>query len=160
MCASTNCWDEEKFAPKLASNVAINMANVASKLAASNPGVLGASSRTARGVQGVSCANCLTIYMPDSGFCRKCGEARPTVQSPFKKKDRGIGSDVDQQTTHTENAAVAESETHIGLVRMGTETDQLADQLAIHVEPDDHDTATSKHSSATIVPMNNPESMS
>ena len=75
-----------------------------------------------------------------------------------KKKVRGLGSDVDQQTTHdhTENGAVAESETHIGLVRMGTETDQLA----IHVEPDDHDTATSKHSSATIVPMNNPESMS
>jgi len=59
-----------------------------------------------------------------------------------------------------ENGAVAESETHIELLRMGTETNRLVDQLAIHVEPDDHDTATSKHSLATVVPVNNPESMS
>ena len=79
LCASTNCWDEEKFAPKLASMFQPQTGiKLASKLAASNAGVPGAFSRTARGVQVVSCANCLTIYMPDSDFCRKCGVARPT----------------------------------------------------------------------------------
>ena len=41
-------------------------------------GVLGDSSPTAREARGVSCANCLSIYMPDSFFCRKCGVAGPT----------------------------------------------------------------------------------
>lgn len=51
------------------------------------------------------------------------------------------------------NQAGAESEADVKLLRMGTENDLLADQLAIDVDDPD-DTTTSNHSLATIVPMN------